>query len=365
MNRMVPMETQEKRIHWVDSLRAFGILLVVLAHHENDIPGGLLKYIYSFHIPLFFFISGFLHHPEKYRTAGSFIFRRLRTLILPYFALSLASYALVVSFSAWQNGISTIEPAALGRSIWGILVSSNGIIPLPNPPMWFIPCLFILEVLFYLAHVLTASKGQHPGFLIAVLALLSAMGLTYCQFYSVRLPWGIDTAFNALPFYGVGFLANRLHFRQYGGYKDCKILLMAALLLAVSFCLYDRNGFVNLAYNKTGGDFILLYLSSLSAIMFLAMVCMALPRLTAVEYVGRNTIVVLAFHLNAYSLVWRIPRLTDYLLSASYWGTHLLGLIPLSMMQIVFTVPAMYVIRTYFPFILGVSVPKDRKVCAV
>lgn len=44
------------RIKWIDNARAIGILLVVLGH--SLIPASIQTYIYSFHMPLFFFLSG-------------------------------------------------------------------------------------------------------------------------------------------------------------------------------------------------------------------------------------------------------------------------------------------------------------------
>ena len=45
-------------IRWIDNLKGFGILLVVIGH---TVPReGLGQWIYAFHMPLFFFISGFL-----------------------------------------------------------------------------------------------------------------------------------------------------------------------------------------------------------------------------------------------------------------------------------------------------------------
>lgn len=45
------------RIVWIDTLKALGIIAVVVGH---VVPGTLAKIIFSFHMPLFFFISGFL-----------------------------------------------------------------------------------------------------------------------------------------------------------------------------------------------------------------------------------------------------------------------------------------------------------------
>lgn len=357
---MISLKTQEMRIHWVDSLKALGIFLVVLTHHEEEIPKSLLKYVYSFHMPLFFFISGFLYRPERYENARQFIYRRVRTLVIPYFVLSFVSFAAVVGFSIYQNGIRSIDAVGLGRSVTGIFVSAQDIIPLPNMPMWFITCLFVVEVLFYFINKVTTSNRTNLRLLILALIASSVFGYIYSNNVPVRLPWGIDTAFNAIPFYGVGFIASIKLLRHHDRPRDSKILLLATLLLLVSLWSFDKNGFVNLVSNRTGGHYFFFYLSSFSAIILLVLISMALPRVSVIEYVGMNSIVILAFHLNAYSLIWRIPRLTDYVLSNPLWGGHLLGILFLSILQILFTLPAIQVIRTCFPYVLSSSVTKGR-----
>jgi acyltransferase len=359
MNKTLYTEINDQRIDWVDSLKAIGIFFVVMAHHDKEIPWGLVKYIYSFHIPLFFFISGFLFRPAKYATTGNFIIRRLRTLILPYFVFSLISYVLMLGFQAWQNGLSSIELSDLAKSIVAIFISANDIIPMPNRPMWFITCLFTVEVLFYFIHKLTTYNRSTQSFLIATIILLSSFGILYDLNVTIRLAWGIDTAFNAFPFYGAGFLISRKYISQMGRLGGHKAVLLVLLLLLVTIWLYDKNGIVNLGSNRTGGNFIFFYLTSFSAITSLIIINMVIPKIDAVEYIGKNSIIILAFHSSAYSLVWRIPLISTYLISAPSWARPLnIGLV--SILQIIFTIPAIYIITHYFPYIIGRTFNKTK-----
>ncbi|MDP3446737.1 MAG: acyltransferase family protein [Eubacteriales bacterium] len=49
--------------------KGIGILLVVLGHVPTILKE-LAKIIYPFHVPLFFFVSGYLQNAVKYRKAG-------------------------------------------------------------------------------------------------------------------------------------------------------------------------------------------------------------------------------------------------------------------------------------------------------
>lgn len=54
------------RKFWLDSVKVFGITLVVFGHFTPDYKNDFLcQLIYSFHMPLFFIISGYLCSTAK------------------------------------------------------------------------------------------------------------------------------------------------------------------------------------------------------------------------------------------------------------------------------------------------------------
>lgn len=68
------------RIKYIDSLKGFAILLVIIGH---ICPGGIWNsLIYSFHMALFFFISGLFGN--CYISFSEFISKKSRTLLLPF-----------------------------------------------------------------------------------------------------------------------------------------------------------------------------------------------------------------------------------------------------------------------------------------
>ena len=77
---------QDKRTHieWIDDLKAIAIMFVVWGHFAS---GNILvcRFIYSFHVPLFFFISGYLYKQEQ--KPYTLILNNFRRLIVPYLVL--------------------------------------------------------------------------------------------------------------------------------------------------------------------------------------------------------------------------------------------------------------------------------------
>ncbi|HLC15852.1 MAG TPA: acyltransferase family protein, partial [Thermodesulfovibrionia bacterium] len=80
------------RLYWVDALKAIGIFFVVFGHTVG-IEARVRDYIFSFHMPLFFFISGFLLKKKHLEMPYvSFLIKKGKELLTPYFVFGFLSY---------------------------------------------------------------------------------------------------------------------------------------------------------------------------------------------------------------------------------------------------------------------------------
>ena len=116
----------KQRIAWIDNLKAFLILLVVLGHCIQDSGLGddslLYRFIYSFHMPLFFAVSGYVSQRDF--TPWSAVGRRAVQLLVPY-----AAWAVVKSIIVGDLGY--------------ILT----IVMLPDRGLWFLWALFFIVLI--------------------------------------------------------------------------------------------------------------------------------------------------------------------------------------------------------------------------
>ena len=72
-----------KRIQYLDIAKAIGIILVIIGHiSQNEI---ITSVIYSFHMPLFFILSGYLYHKGNTKN-------KIKKILIPYFLFSIISY---------------------------------------------------------------------------------------------------------------------------------------------------------------------------------------------------------------------------------------------------------------------------------
>lgn len=127
-----------KEIVYINYAKCVAILCVCIGHF---LPSGhLLKIIlYSFHVPVFFVIAGFLFTRNSNSISFSkFINAKAKRLLVPYcffFTLSILEY-----FPVDKSMIYSLPSTFLflnGQTIW-------------NAPLWFIPTMFIVEILFYI-----------------------------------------------------------------------------------------------------------------------------------------------------------------------------------------------------------------------
>jgi len=88
------------RVSWVDTAKGFGIILVVFGHVlRGVVTSNLMEWtltaryvdawIYAFHMPLFFFISGLFLSQSAVRSTSGFVWDKVRTIAYPYFVWSL------------------------------------------------------------------------------------------------------------------------------------------------------------------------------------------------------------------------------------------------------------------------------------
>jgi acyltransferase len=153
------------RVSYLDRARALGMVLVFYGHFVEKFattgnnPAATLewKIIYSFHVPLFFFLAGIFWK----RDAGlvPMLIQKARTRLLPVITFSILSVPLWLILKQAQFY------AQLQWALNAYLLAQPALVPV----MWFLVCLFSLEViLFGLSRFLAFKPWQ--AWLICVLA---------------------------------------------------------------------------------------------------------------------------------------------------------------------------------------------------
>lgn len=127
----------------INILKAFAILLVVSGHLEFSMLGMFPPY--SFQLALFFFISGMLFKEKYLDDTLTFVKRRVKSLLVPYFLYEIFYVIvtwLIFHFTGkWWGEQLTIKNLLLTPFLNGHQMDLSC-------PLWFVPQLFITMITF-------------------------------------------------------------------------------------------------------------------------------------------------------------------------------------------------------------------------
>lgn len=184
------MDSKE-HILWIDILKAMACICVLLGHVIN----GLIKadmlvpnlvrhfntYIYLFHVPCFFFASGYLYAYKKIRTwkeYGRFLLKKAVEIGTPYLVCSILYIALSALFRSEMNN-GTLYQYDMMRYLW----------KMPIAQYWYLYAL--LELLIIIPIFELIIKDISKIYLWIGLALLAFYGKSEMLQMSYIIEYGV------------------------------------------------------------------------------------------------------------------------------------------------------------------------------
>ena len=335
----------KSRVGWLDVGKGIGMVLVIFAH--DHIPKTLKTFIYTFHMPLFFFLSGFLFSPTKYHRFSSFFISKCKSLIIPYFSFSIIVY--IWFLFRYQIGDIDYSSSLLKPLIGTLIGNRNTDWTVHIGALWFLTCLFITELLFYFL------KTRLKTNLLVSIALIitSFLGYLYSRFLGEPLPWNIDAAFIAVLFFGAGYVYKEntqtlSHFLNMKG-----LLIFCFLNIVTGYLNFLFSGERVDMYESHYGHYALFVISAFSGIMAFLIAVQKIGTNAVFQYIGRNSLIYLALHQSiVFSILNMVFKKT--LENASFLSKIWIGSV-YTIIAILLIAPVAYFIKNYFPYILGRS----------
>jgi fucose 4-O-acetylase-like acetyltransferase len=193
----LPSPGSPRRLHWVDGCKGICIILVVYGHITGGLEASgavlygsvfdrLRSWVYLFHMPAFFFLSGLFATNALKRPLRDVIGGKVRTLAYPY-ALWTGIYLLVQETMAHYVN----NPPDVGAALQ-LLWKPYGY------GLWFLYSLFLISILF---HLLLMARVRREGVLALALVLHVAAAFNLFAFWPI-----LDLALFNFVFYAVGGL---------------------------------------------------------------------------------------------------------------------------------------------------------------
>lgn len=295
----------KKRIAWIDIYKAIGIFLVVVGHTTVAFN----RYIYQFHMPAFFFISGYITNLDK-DSVGHYIYKKIYSLFIPLLTMTaLGSIAMWIlkttSIYSWLYGESYPYKSIAETISYFFETGTNYVWWLGAA--WFIVVLFMVEIIHKILYTFCNKKGR----LLYGVASISLYILGYyCVRREIFAHKMFDLAFIGQIFFWSGYMVRKAGLfdkisKKWYGSAVCVIVSLAYLYLAKEHFLatvnYPARTFNNPVVNYCSGiaGSVLLWACSFYLDRIIKGRCKEF-----IEVIGRNTFGVIVFHFLVYKLIF-------------------------------------------------------------
>lgn len=276
----------KERRHWLDVVKGIAIILVVMGHVGSTYGGesaspsfnAIHSFIYSFHMPLFMFISGYLFTSSLKKDYRTTALSKLLAYGIPYIVFSIVYWAMKTIGGAFVNNAVSVKDlflipafplsfmwylyallimmelslligrkdkrivfavALICRIIWEVLTMQKGF-----TDSWVNDLILTDFIKNYIWFALGLVYGDRVAALIrntkpttkycvsivgfAVLILVAATGFTKLAF--VRILWGLVGIIATIS---VGQLINKSRFLEYMGRNTMQIYLIHGTVISV------------------------------------------------------------------------------------------------------------------------------------
>ena len=370
---------KNKRISYFDLAKGIGIILVVLGHMEN-IDAGLRTWISSFHMPLFFMISGMLmaaKREQEGNTVDVYI-KKAKGILIPYMWFSI----IYVPIDIMNLYIHHIDEHTFVQNILDSCTFAGISV------MWFLPALFIAEIVaVYIIRKISEVNTKLDSRILTFFAGVLTMAIAYAAWTFIR-PYYDAYSFSYILGTLLGFIRVILRglvmsthvingFITFSIIKEVEEKYLSAkgneqkailslkgysialgvILLVINMGLCMKNGAVDNHFLTLNNAFLYYICATLGsyAIIFISK---GLDSIKPVDYLGRNSLIIMATHLQCYLLYAGILvaiAIDAYVTRAKSY-VYMFNSVLFTMF---FELIVIVVINKFFPFITGKGSIKD------
>lgn len=348
------MKLKKERIEWIDIARALTMFCVIVGHITPI--GDIHTFMYSFHVPAFFFLSGmvtscrgsFLQHTAK----------KIRTIMLPYYFFGIAAIAvyLLLGHLIPQSSMLSLKDCFYGLAYGSAKTDCMKF----NLHLWFLPVLFVMNIIIYPIRRIAKRLGKQGTVMCiaAVISLvISALIFTYKPLN--YFPLGADTAVRLFPFFIAGnavSCSERIMMpRKKSAISTAVYPVVSVVLFALTAVLAKLNemktaeGFHVNYFRDYYGNSLLFWIAAISGIAAIIAVSKLIPPVKPLTYVGQKTLAILVMQKFPIMLFNTVIPFTAVLLDSS----NVIAITVLSAVTVICCLAVNLFAERYLPFVYG------------
>lgn len=277
------------RLDYLDIAKGIGILLVLFGHNLGGFPQFTI-WIYSFHMPLFFIISGWLYAYKKpSMNIRVWIKRKACSLLYPYWIFSI----LVIAWKVFLFLLfDSVPDTRFAKIIWQTITTYG------YHAMWFLPALFVAEVMLHLIEMKSAENKSKAIAIYGTIILLAFLILEYRSRFLLSTPVEFGLRYIARVCVAVMFCKIGMLLYAWNNRISTKTKIGVMLIcFAISVYFAKYNGTFNLAVGNVG-VFPLYVLLGLSGSVVVILFCQLIKKNAFLSFFGKNSLIVMCFHMD-------------------------------------------------------------------
>lgn len=329
----VTQENKEFRI-----LTAIGMITVVLGHLNSNVLDvfGLFPY-YSYHVFIFVFVAGYFYKPKVQENLLSYIGHKFLKLMVPYYIWNLLYGILTmilhnVGFTIGYNlsfRTMFLDPFLGGHHF------------MYHFPSWFVPALFVIEVVNVLGRKVLSVFRLDKEWLIFCSCLF--MGIMTVYLAIGGHVWGYYKDVGRILFLMPGFQLGRIYKEKIEKYNHFNIYLYLFVIIMIQLIIRFTQGGLNFSavwVTSFANGPLVPFLTVTTGIAFWIGISKILNKIPYVNKlmvtIGRNSFRIMMHHMSMFLLLktiflgikaWQFQRgieifkdfdMNEYLQNVSY-----------------------------------------------
>lgn len=223
--------TKKARVEWIDIVRLLG-MIAIFCGHFGTASGRLHYFVFCYHVPLFFFVSGIFAGNLDGVSFKEAVKKRFAQIMLPYMFFVIINMAVLILTS--DDDLIT-HVRYLKQFIWGIRNH------MPTASLWFFPCIFCTGVLFDALR----RVCRKDILIFAVSVLLYLISVTLFPHRPDVEPswfWNVDSACHYMIYYAFGYVLRKGLFQWKMNW--CLSLIGAVVLTGYTVSVYLQEDLV-------------------------------------------------------------------------------------------------------------------------
>jgi fucose 4-O-acetylase-like acetyltransferase len=322
--------------------KGIAIILMVIAHAEA--PEWLCKFIFEFHMPLFFITAGYFFSLKYLNDEATFVKKRIKGLYVPFVKWSVVFLALhnlmfeigILNETYGNETGGVTHPYSwhsIQQNLWNIFTAMGGYDQFLCGAFWFFRGLFVASILYLIIYkvmdysIKSEKWKKAIPYLICILLLILCGWKTYEKLKIVTLVQGGYRDMMGCFFFGCGFI-----FRQYAESYQAIIkryyaIIWTSIVFGIVVYVFSYYLTANMNWRSSFVQFLSLPVPAIMGFLMTYNISMLLDKKDNwlkrfLVYTGDHTLNIFIFHIVAYKVVSLI-KIWYYGLDIRQVGCHM------------------------------------------